>query len=175
MAVSKEYAAFDNSSNETTVRLRALAELVSEDQLGVKDQLTAWSLLRKAANEIEMWRIAASDPEGVNTQMMTMTSDAYSFGRYGAQNWLFAIQTLRMMGYTDIQIECILRSKYMRWIGDSALDESGNWPDGVQAAVREYMFKYTSPADVEELIDGTTVSGVYDDDGNFLTQIKKGG
>ena len=46
--------------------------------------------------------------------------DAYSYSRYGAKEWQKAIDCLAAQGYTEAQIECIMRSKYTRWAADQA-------------------------------------------------------
>lgn len=51
------------------------------------------------------------------------TQDAYSFYRYGAEAWMNAIRLLAGVGYTEEEVEWILRSKYMRW----AADQFGMW------------------------------------------------
>ena len=53
-------------------------------------------------------------------QMERDTADAYSFDRYGQDAWLQSIRELSWtLGYDPVQVEWILRSKYMRWAADS--------------------------------------------------------
>ncbi len=51
-------------------------------------------------------------------QIAESTQDAYSFDRYGESAWLACCKMLSQRGYTDKQIEAIMRSKWMRWCGD---------------------------------------------------------
>lgn len=47
-----------------------------------------------------------------------ITSDAYSFDRYAS--WRACVAMLARRGYTYAETETILRSKWMRWAGDSS-------------------------------------------------------
>lgn len=44
------------------------------------------------------------------------TSDAYSMGRY--RSWEACARMLQKRGYTDAEVEGILRSKWTRWAAD---------------------------------------------------------
>ena len=49
------------------------------------------------------------------------TSNVYSFDRYGAIQWTaIAVMLIRYRGYTDQEVEAILRSKWMRYAGDAS-------------------------------------------------------
>lgn len=52
-------------------------------------------------------------------RLSKMTSDAYSFAAYGADEWTKAIRFLLDMSYRDRDIEKIMRSKWTRWARDS--------------------------------------------------------
>jgi len=51
-------------------------------------------------------------------KLFDTTKDAYSFGRYGAEGWRKSIENLAFLGFTEKQIEWIMRSKLTRWAGD---------------------------------------------------------
>ncbi len=54
--------------------------------------------------------------------LVTKTADAYSFDRYGVQEWRRATRLLIDRGLDDRQIEAILRSKWTRWAADHCAD-----------------------------------------------------
>jgi hypothetical protein len=90
-------------------------------------------------------------------QLAERTADAYSYDRYGAQNWERVARLLLKRGYTSRQAEAIMRSKWMRWAGDSA---AGRYRYGaVRAkAVAEWLDKYNPnhlSGDLNELVAGT--------------------
>lgn len=51
------------------------------------------------------------------------TADAYSHDAFGDREWLRSTHMLIDMGYTDEEVEAILRSKWTRW----ARDEEGTY------------------------------------------------
>jgi hypothetical protein len=53
------------------------------------------------------------------------TSDAYSYSRYGDGAWRQCHRMLRKRGYTDKQVESIMRSKWTRWAADHSGKEYG--------------------------------------------------
>ncbi len=57
-------------------------------------------------------------------QLAERTSDAYSAGRFGT-SWRPCAAVLLKRGYTVAEAETVLRSKWMRWAGDSA-EHAGN-------------------------------------------------
>lgn len=56
------------------------------------------------------------------------SSDAYSFGRY--KSWESCALALLKRGYTNKEVEAILRSKWMRWAGDSSSKTYGKYTSG---------------------------------------------
>lgn len=62
--------------------------------------------------------------ENCNTtarEIASRTEDAYSFGIYSRREWLRITRfLLHEEGYSDIDVEEILRSKHMRWASDHA-------------------------------------------------------
>jgi len=46
------------------------------------------------------------------------TSDAYSYDRYGNDEWVKCIVFLMQEGYSEEEIDWVLRHKHMRWAGD---------------------------------------------------------
>lgn len=52
------------------------------------------------------------------SRLCGLTSDAYSFGAFGAAEWTKAIRFLLDMSYTDRQVEKIMRSRWTRWARD---------------------------------------------------------
>jgi hypothetical protein len=56
----------------------------------------------------------------------TNTQDAYSCDRYGPGEWTKSIQLLLDRGYTQAEVEAIMRSKWTRWAGDCSDNEYGS-------------------------------------------------
>lgn len=54
------------------------------------------------------------------TVIAQRTQDAYSFDRYGERGWRACALMLARRGYTDRQIEALLRSKVTRWASDNS-------------------------------------------------------
>lgn len=48
--------------------------------------------------------------------LASKTSDAYSSDRF--RNWVAVVQTLLNLGYSELETEAILRSKWTRWACD---------------------------------------------------------
>ncbi len=51
-------------------------------------------------------------------QLADKTADAYSRGYY--RSWVACAAMLKKRGYSDAEVEAILRSKWMRWASDSS-------------------------------------------------------
>jgi len=64
--------------------------------------------------------------------------DAYSYDRYGATQWKRAIKALEKLGYSEAEVEVIMRSKYTRWAADQA---DGKRRQFVSSLV-DYVTKY---------------------------------
>lgn len=58
-------------------------------------------------------------------QLADKTADAYSHDSYTPAGWRACCVMLRKKGYTDDQIEDILRSKWTRWAGDASRKRYG--------------------------------------------------
>ncbi len=56
-------------------------------------------------------------------RLAASTEDAYSFDRYA--NWHACARMLARRGYSFAEAECILRSKWMRWAGNSSTARYG--------------------------------------------------
>ena len=52
------------------------------------------------------------------SNLADQTSNAYSYGRY--RSWRSVVQALVRRGYTDVEIEAIVRSKWTRWAADAS-------------------------------------------------------
>jgi len=79
------------------------------------DPSSLWLTIEKAVDQRpKKGTMGAMDIE----HMANKTSGAYSASRYGDVAWRKAIQLLAEAGYTEIEVEEILRSKYMRWAAD---------------------------------------------------------
>ena len=48
----------------------------------------------------------------------SLAVDAYSFDRYGAENWARCTRALLKMGFSLENVESIVRSKWTRWAAD---------------------------------------------------------
>lgn len=82
----------------------------------------------------------------------TQTFDAYSYSRYGKAAWLKAIELLFVVGYTEEQVEAILRSKYMRWAADAFSVQEGEQEVCTGGEIIQYRDKWG--IDVDDLVDG---------------------
>lgn len=60
--------------------------------------------------------------------LVERTKDAYSFDRYSS--WKACVRLLNKRGYSEIEIEAVLRSKWMRWAGDRSTNEYGQVTSG---------------------------------------------
>ena len=56
-------------------------------------------------------------------QIAKATSDAYSAGRY--RSWAALASMLQKRGYTDAEVNGILRSKWTRWAADASKNPNG--------------------------------------------------
>lgn len=89
------------------------------------------------------------------------TSDAYSYDRY--RNWQSVIKALLIRGYTEREVEAIVRSKWMRWAGDRIEDGKsiryGNIPARAILEFIDEMVKQSGEErvkrEVAELVAGT--------------------
>jgi len=77
------------------------------------------------------------------------TSDAYSFDRYGEETWRRAISRFLNLGFTEREIEAIMRSKWTRW----AADQCG--PRLTSLAVVYWIQKHLTARELKELVEGT--------------------
>lgn len=71
------------------------------------------------------------------SRMEHATMDAYSYDRYGSRSWRWSIRYL-LSRFNEAQTECILRSKVMRWAGDSSCGQRGGIP---KDSVKRYYDK----------------------------------
>lgn len=89
--------------------------------------------------------------------LVNETSDAYSYDRYGEQGWRACVKLLIRRGYTAREIEAILRSKWMRWAGDSS--ERNHYGHYNSADLATFLdsnkHRGCSQTDVNELVAGT--------------------
>lgn len=76
-------------------------------------------------------------------EVALLTSDAYSFNRYGIKKWMKAIEYLDSEGFSLSQIDYVLRSKLMRWAADSCCEinsRGGEKLNGLE--IKKYFEKY---------------------------------
>ena len=69
------------------------------------------------------------------------TADAYSWDNYEGYRWTAAIAMLVRRGYTDREVEAIMRSKWTRWAADMA------------SSRRSYRYGRTSSMDLARFLD----------------------
>lgn len=81
-------------------------------------------------------------------------STAYSTANY-AGGWSASIKMLRRRGYTDQQIEAIIRSKWTRWAGDASNKMYGKVTSADLARFLDDPRNEISPARVDELVRET--------------------
>ena len=80
-------------------------------------------------------------------ELRISTSDAYSFHRYKRTAWNVAIRSLANFGYNKEQIECILRSKLMRWAADQFANVGPRGGESLSGReVGMYLEKYPTAA-----------------------------
>lgn len=76
--------------------------------------------------------------------LVAMTDGAYSQGRYGPTAWRMTIKALMDDGYTDREINAIMRSKWTRW----ALDAT---PESRSTALAMFMADKRNGIDADEV------------------------
>jgi hypothetical protein len=77
-------------------------------------------------------------------------ADAYSTDRY-RNGWSASIKMMRRRGYTDAEINAVIRSKHTRWAGDSV---SKN--DNVTSTdLARYLNKNMNPKELAQLVAET--------------------
>ena len=84
-------------------------------------------------------------------ELARKTNDAYSFDRYGYDEWFAITCFLWENNYTQEAIEEVVRSKHMRWSADAREDATLN-------GFKEYYKKYKTS--INEFLDGE-LSGWY--------------
>ena len=89
------------------------------------------------------------------TKLAAETSDAYSYNRYGVDEWFKCIWFLVEYGYTNEAIETILRSKTMRWAADGNTD--GKY-EGTVDSLRRYHDENTGYIQQDLLVDECGIS-----------------
>jgi len=77
------------------------------------------------------------------------TSDAYSSDRF--KNWEAVIQSLLNLGYSEIETEAIVRSKWTRWACDH---DSKRYGQHTSNAMIRFM-KGTTQAEIDALVSET--------------------
>jgi hypothetical protein len=82
------------------------------------------------------------------------TADAYSFNSYAS--WTACAAMLLRRGYSAMEAEAILRSKWTRWAGDVSSHRYGHYTAADLAA---YIDKYESPKSLREIVVGTFPTG----------------
>ena len=83
------------------------------------------------------------------------TSDAHSVARYGS--WPACAQRLVSMGMTDLEVEAVLRSKWMRWAADSSDERYGRVPARMIQEALDKSFKEREglQRELDDLVVGT--------------------
>lgn len=69
-------------------------------------------------------------------QIAEETADAYMADAYGESAWAACADFLLRKGYTSLQVQAVLRSKWMRWADDSEGAGNGNYTNS--AAFKRY-------------------------------------
>lgn len=82
------------------------------------------------------------------------TSDAYSFDRYAS--WRGCVALLVRRGYSDHEVEAILRSKWMRWAADGADRPYGR---ATSTHLAHSLDNGLSRTEVADLVAGTFPQG----------------
>ena len=85
-------------------------------------------------------------------RLVEKTRDAYSYNNYGSVGWRSAVRALIDLGYTDREAEAILRSKWMRWSGDTSGKRYGR--NNGQDLRRFLASPMCTPAAVRRLVHG---------------------
>jgi hypothetical protein len=81
-------------------------------------------------------------------RVMDKTADAYSMDRYGKRQWRECVRLLLREGFTDVEAEAILRSKWMRWAADSSTHA-----DVPSSADLARYLKTMTPKDLQRQVD----------------------
>jgi len=85
------------------------------------------------------------------SELATKTSDAYSFHSY--RSWRACAKLLLGRGYTPVEAEAILRSKWMRWASDVS-----NYHPSTSKDLERFLDdprNECTPEHVRGLVDGT--------------------
>jgi hypothetical protein len=84
-------------------------------------------------------------------ELAEKTSGAYSYDRF--KNWDAVIQMLLNKGYSDREVEAIVRSKWTRWACDG--DTSKNRYGYHTSKCLESFMKGTTQKEVDDLVNDT--------------------
>jgi len=84
--------------------------------------------------------------------LASKTSDAYSSDRF--RNWASVIQALLNLGYSEIETEAIVRSKWTRWACDHDTSYGGKYGRHTSTAMIRFM-KNTPQSEVNALVRET--------------------
>jgi hypothetical protein len=79
------------------------------------------------------------------TSVANNTHDAYSYASYVDGEWKKCAAWLFSQSLSAAQVECVLRSKHMRWSADM---ENGH---ATCAGFKRYMAKHVKPRDIMHL------------------------
>jgi len=77
------------------------------------------------------------------------TSGAYSYDRF--KNWEAVIQALLNLGYTEMETEAIVRSKWARWACDHDTSFGGRYGYHTSTAMVRFM-KGTPQSEINDLV-----------------------
>lgn len=77
------------------------------------------------------------------------TSGAYSFDRF--KNWEAVIQMLLNKGYSDLEVEAIVRSKWTRWACDHDTGRGGRYGYHTSKALERFL-EGTPQSEVDQLV-----------------------
>ncbi len=80
------------------------------------------------------------------------TSDSYSYDRY--KNWGAVVLMLLRKGYSEIEAEAILRSKWTRWACDKDTGRGCRYGHHTSKALERFIDGATQ-AEIDELVIGT--------------------
>lgn len=103
------------SEKEAAIYNRTGIDLINEIPAGTPASDISDQTLRES-NMNEAVSVKITD---LAKKIATETEDAYSWEKYPAGDWIKITQFLLDKGYTEDDVNDILRSKYMRWIPDS--------------------------------------------------------
>ena len=88
------------------------------------------------------------------------TADAYSWDNYEGHRWPAAIAMLVRRGYSDREVEAIMRSKWTRWAADMASSRR-SYRYGRTSSMDLARFLDTMPADQREAQVALLVAGTF--------------